>query len=227
MIKDNLADVYQQIERACKQANRSADSVKLIAVSKKHGVAKIRTAYALGQRDFGENYLNEALEKQAQLNDLSIHWHFIGHIQSNKTRKIAEHFDWVHTVDSLKIARRLSTQRPPNLAPINICLQINIDNEDSKSGLAEDIDHLLSLAKSIAELPHIKLRGLMCIPKPKADKQQEIDTFSRMKALQRVLNDNGVRVDTLSMGMSDDLQSAIECGATIVRVGTAIFGKRM
>lgn len=226
MIKKSLQKVHSLIEQSCQQANRSADDVLLLAVSKRHGCDKIREAYAGGQRDFGENYLNEALEKQNQLVDLSIAWHFIGHVQSNKTRKIAEHFAWVHAVDNLKIAKRLSEQRPANLPPLNICLQINIDAEDSKSGLAPDNTTLLALASEISTLSKVNLRGLMCIPAPKANKTAERETFARMAALQSHLNANGLALDTLSMGMSDDLDSAITSGATIVRVGTAIFGAR-
>lgn len=226
MIEKALQKVHLIIEKIGQKSHRPANSVLLLAVSKRHGCDKIRQAYACGQRDFGENYLNEALEKQSRLSDLGINWHFIGHIQSNKTRKIAEYFDWVHTVDSLRIAKRLSAQRPEGLPPINICLQINIDGEDSKSGLTPDEDDLLTQAITIDKLPNIRLRGLMCIPAPKAEKGDERKTFARMANLQSYLNANGLSLDTLSMGMSDDLDSAIECGATIVRIGTAIFGQR-
>ncbi len=225
-IQQSLQDVHLKIRNACAVARRNPATVQLLAVSKRHRVEKIRAAYAAGQTDFGENYLNEALEKQEQLNDLPIQWHFIGHVQSNKTRKIAAHFDWVHTVDSVKVARRLSAQRPDNLSPINICLQINIDNEVSKAGLAPDKAALLTLANDIARLPRLNLRGLMCIPAPKNDSAAERESFARMADLQHFLQANGLSLDTLSMGMSDDLDSAIACGATIVRVGTAIFGAR-
>ncbi len=226
MIIEQLKNVKQHIQQATQAANRPAGSVTLVAVSKRHGSDKIRAAYEQGQRDFGENYLHEALAKQAALASLDIIWHFIGHIQSNKTRKIAEYFAWVHTVDSLKIARRLSSQRPADLPPLNICLQINIDNEDSKSGLFPDKDNILNLAKQISILPHLQLRGLMCIPAPKTEKTAEQATFQRMQDLLAHLNHHGIPADTLSMGMSDDLASAIAHGATIVRVGTAIFGQR-
>ncbi|PID64033.1 MAG: YggS family pyridoxal phosphate-dependent enzyme [Gammaproteobacteria bacterium] len=226
MIEENLKQIYSAIASACKATNRCPDSVRLLAVSKRHGADKIQKAYDCGQRDFGENYLNEALDKQAALAHLAICWHFIGHVQSNKTRKIAEHFDWVHAVDSLKVAKRLSDQRPEGRPPINICLQINIDGEDSKAGLAPDEAALITLAHDIAGLPNVALRGLMCIPAPKADKAEEIATFTRMRNLQQALNASGLSLDTLSMGMSDDLETAITCGATIVRVGTAIFGVR-
>ncbi len=209
---------------------RVKKSIILLAVSKRQSIESIKCAYQLGQQHFGENYLSEALEKQILLADYPIVWHYIGSIQSNKTRKIAENFTWVHSVDSLKVATRLSNQRPDNLPPINICLQINIDNEDTKSGflpnIAHDTDDLSVVVKTINGLPNINLRGLMCIPSPKQNKTDEIATFSRMRELLQQLNDDGLNLDTLSMGMSDDLESAIGCGATIVRVGTAIFGQR-
>ncbi len=226
MIETTLNAVKQQIQSACELVNRSPETVTLLAVSKKHPAESIVRAYQLGQQHFGENYLSEALEKQALLTDYPIIWHYIGSIQSNKTRKIAENFAWVHSVDSLKIATRLSNQRPDNLPPINICLQINIDEEETKSGFLPDNNKLSVLAKTINDLPNVKLRGLMCIPSPKRNKADEIKTFSRMKELLQHLNDDGLNLDTLSMGMSDDLESAIGCGATIVRVGTAIFGQR-
>lgn len=226
MIKDTLQQVRAEISAVCEQAKRSPASVLLLAVSKRHGSDKIRAAYDCGQRDFGENYLNEALAKQGELADLAITWHFIGHIQSNKTRKIAEHFAWAHAVDSLKVAKRLSDQRPDDLPALNICLQINIDGEDSKSGLSPNATDLSALAKQINALPNVNLRGLMCIPAPKTDKAAERETFACMANLLQALNDDGLSLDTLSMGMSGDLDSAIAGGATIVRVGTAIFGAR-
>lgn len=226
-IQQALQGVRAQITGACAQAQRDSAGVRLLAVSKRHGTEKIRAAYAAGQVDFGENYLNEALAKQVELTDLAITWHFIGQIQSNKTRKIAEHFHWVHAVDSFKVAKRLSDQRPAGLPPINICLQINIDDEDSKAGLPPDSATLLTLANEVVNLPNVALRGLMCIPAPKDDAVAARRTFARMAALQAFLNENGLALDTLSMGMSDDLDSAIACGATIVRVGTAIFGARI
>lgn len=226
MLNQNYQQVKDAIVRACQAAHRGANTVTLLAVSKRHNVEKIRAIYALGQRDFGENYLNEALEKQAELSDLSIAWHFIGHIQSNKTRKVAEHFDWVHAVDSFKVAKRLSEQRPKHLSSLNVCLQINIDDEDSKAGLTPNKTAVLALAKKVADLPNINLRGLMCIPAPKDSKDEAHQTFMRMADLQTYVNDNGLSLDTLSMGMSNDLDTAIDCGATIVRVGTAIFGAR-
>lgn len=230
-ITQGLDSVRQSIQQSAANHQRLAADIRLIAVSKRHSVACIRTAFQHQQRDFGENYLNEALEKQTRLADLAITWHYIGSIQSNKTRKIAEHFDWVHTVDSLKIAKRLSAQRPLHLPPLNICLQINIDQEASKSGLAPTLEPLTELLGEIIQLPQITLRGLMCIPAPKAGKEQEKASFTQMQGLlkqlnQRLTQSSGLPLDTLSMGMSDDLDSAIACGATMVRVGTAIFGQR-
>ncbi len=217
--------VLSSIERAT-QLSKQSNTPLLLAVSKRHSAEKIRCLFDCGQRDFGENYLNEALEKQHMLADLAITWHFIGHIQSNKTRKVASHFDWAHTVDSLKIAKRLSAQRPDDMPPLNICLQINIDKEVSKSGLLPNHEALLAIAQEVNTLPNIRLRGLMCIPAPKQHAEEECQSFTRMAELKSFLNDNGLSLDTLSMGMSDDLESAIACGATIVRVGTAIFGAR-
>lgn len=228
MIKQQLEKINKKIQKNCQQHHRHADEVTLLAVSKRHSSARIREAYDCGQRHFGENYLNEALEKQQQLASLDIQWHYIGSIQSNKSRKIAEHFTWVHTVDSIKIATRLANQRPDDLPPLNICLQINIDAEDSKSGLPADKNHLLDVVKTISLLPNIHLRGLMCIPAPKTDIAEERATFTQMQQLLQFINNHvdNVVLDTLSMGMSNDLDAAIECGATIVRVGTAIFGVR-
>ncbi|MGY0398496.1 MAG: YggS family pyridoxal phosphate-dependent enzyme [Ostreibacterium sp.] len=225
-IASSLDNTNQQIALACQKVGRPRHNVLLMAVSKRHGVEKIRQVYDCGQKDFGENYLNEALEKQTVLRDLPIIWHYIGHIQANKTRKIAENFAWVHTVDSIKVAHRLSKQRPDNLPALNICLQVNIDSEQSKSGLLPDKPDLLSFAQEVRRLPRINLCGLMCIPAPKMTKVAESETFTAMQSLQHYLSDNGVKLTTLSMGMSSDLESAISCGATIVRVGTAIFGQR-
>lgn len=225
-IADNHQKVMQTIEQACHTHHRNPEQVTLLAVSKRHSVESIREALAIGQHHFGENYLNEAIEKQEQLSHTEIIWHYIGSIQSNKTRKIAEHFDWVHTVETLKVAQRLSNQRLDSQAPLNICLQINIDDEPTKSGLPNDESTIITIAEQINQLPNITLRGLMCIPAPKPNKAAEIKTFSRMQSLFQTLQSRGIDIDTLSMGMSNDLDSAIECGATIVRVGTAIFGQR-
>jgi hypothetical protein len=202
----------------------------LLAVSKHHSAEKIATAYEAGQRHFGENYLSEALEKQTLLaksnNYRDIQWHFIGPIQSNKTRSIAENFDWVHSVDRLKIAQRLSAQRPVALKNLNLCLQVNIDEEESKSGvLSKDA---LELALEIEKLPRVNLRGLMCIPKSSVDFEQQSASFEKLRALQEGICEAGAfkKLGTLSMGMSNDLEAAIAQGATIVRIGTAIFGSR-
>ena len=223
-MQQRLEAVRQQIEDAAKGANRPPNSVQLLAVSKRHRVEKIRDAYALGQRLFGENYLQEALEKQEQLKDLAIDWHFIGPIQSNKTRLIAENFSWVHSVDRLKIAERLSASRPSHLEPLNICLQVNLDVEASKSGvLLEEVPHFV---RQIEGLPGIHLRGLMAIPAIQSDPEQQRATFERLASCLKQLQRDYPKLDTLSMGMSADLNAAITAGSTIVRIGTAIFGER-
>jgi len=190
-------------------------------VSKTKPAAAVREAHACGQRDFGENYLQEALNKQAELSDLALTWHFIGPIQSNKTRPIAEHFAWVHSVDRLKIAQRLSEQRPAHLPPLNICLQVNVSGEASKSGCAPE--ELPALALAVSQLPNLRLRGLMTIPEPTRDVAQQHAACARLRQLRDDLN---LELDVLSMGMSDDLEAAIAEGATWVRIGTALFGAR-
>lgn len=219
----NLACIRQQITDA--QARFEATQpVTLCAVSKAQPAAAIRAAYGAGQTVFGENYLQEALQKQAELEDCAIAWHFIGPIQSNKTQPIARHFDWVHSVDRLKIAQRLSDARPPDLPPLNICLQVNISEEASKSGASGQ--ELLELALNIKQLPHLQLRGLMAIPAPCSDFEQQRDQFRQVRALFDHLNNHGLQLDTLSIGMSGDFAAAIAEGATLVRIGTAIFGAR-
>lgn len=221
MIRDTLAKVRQRIRDAAQSAGRHADSVGLLAVSKTKPAEQLREAFASGQRDFGENYLQEALGKQVALADLPLVWHFIGPIQSNKTRALAEHFDWVHSVDRLKIAERLSAQRPSHLPPLNICLQVNISEEPSKSGcLPEEVP---ALAAAMAALPHLRLRGLMAIPASSTDPTTQRAAFARLRQLQAQLP---LPLDTLSMGMSEDLEAAIAEGATWVRVGSALFGAR-
>ncbi|PZQ36493.1 MAG: YggS family pyridoxal phosphate-dependent enzyme, partial [Ectopseudomonas oleovorans] len=195
--------------------------IGLLAVSKTKPAEAIREAHAAGLRDFGENYLQEALEKQTQLADLPLIWHFIGPIQSNKTRPIAEHFDWVHSVDRLKIAQRLSEQRPAHLPALNICLQVNISGEDSKSGCSPE--ELTALARAVVALPNLRLRGLMAIPEPTDDVAAQHAAFARLRQLRDEL---ALNLDTLSMGMSHDLEAAIAEGATWVRIGTALFGAR-
>lgn len=220
-IADNIVQVSSRIHAAALAAKRDEDSVQLLAVSKTKPAEALREAYAAGIRDFGENYLQEALSKQLELADLPLIWHFIGPIQSNKTRAIAEHFAWVHSVDRLKIAQRLSEQRPADLPPLNICIQVNVSGEASKSGCTPA--DLPALANAISELPRIKLRGLMAIPEPTEDRAAQDAAFAAVQRLQASLN---LPLDTLSMGMSHDLESAIAMGATWVRIGTALFGAR-
>lgn len=219
-LKDKLRTVENNIGQTAIKHQRQPEQVHLLAVSKKKPAEQIRQVFALGQKAFGENYLQEALDKQQQLLDLDIEWHFIGPIQSNKTRDISAHFSWVHSVDRLKIAQRLSDQRPAHLSPLNICLQLNIDNETSKSGIAPD--QALDLANRIMALPRLKLRGLMAIPAPKQSFDEQFKTFKRVSDIMQAVPE----MDTLSMGMSGDMEAAIAAGATIVRVGTAIFGQR-
>ncbi|CAI3810388.1 Pyridoxal phosphate homeostasis protein [Pseudomonas sp. MM221] len=220
-LADNLSAISARIASAAQAAGRDPASVQLLAVSKTKPASAIREVHAAGVRDVGENYLQEALTKQQALSDLPLIWHFIGPIQSNKTKAIAEHFDWVHSVDRLKIAQRLSEQRPAGLAPLNLCLQVNVSGEDSKSGCAPA--DLPALAKAVAGLPNLRLRGLMAIPEPTDDRAAQEAAFARLRQLQESL---GLGLDTLSMGMSHDLEAAIAQGATWVRIGTALFGAR-
>ncbi|RON07415.1 YggS family pyridoxal phosphate enzyme [Pseudomonas brassicacearum] len=220
-IADNIAQVAARIRAAEQTAQRAEHSVRLLAVSKTKPSDAVREAYAAGVRDFGENYLQEALGKQLELADLPLIWHFIGPIQSNKTRAIAENFAWVHSVDRLKIAQRLSEQRPAELPPLNICIQVNVSGEASKSGCTPA--DLPALANAISALPRLKLRGLMAIPEPTEDRAAQDAAFATVQKLQASLN---LPLDTLSMGMSHDLESAIAMGATWVRIGTALFGAR-
>ena len=220
-IADNIGLVSQRIRAAAEAVQRDPDSVHLLAVSKTKPAQAVREAYAAGLRDFGENYLQEALSKQVELTDLPLSWHFIGPIQSNKTRAIAEHFAWVHSVDRLKIAQRLSEQRPAELPPLNICIQVNVSGEASKSGCTPA--DLPALANAISALPRLTLRGLMAIPEPTDDRAAQDAAFATVRDLQASPN---LPLDTLSMGMSHDLESAIAQGATWVRIGTALFGAR-
>ena len=220
-IADNIAEVEARIRAAALAVQRDVTGIHLLAVSKTKPAAALREAYAAGIRDFGENYLQEARAKQVELADLPLCWHFIGPIQSNKTRDIAEHFAWVHSVDRLKIAQRLSEQRPANLPPLNICIQVNVSGEASKSGCTPA--DLPALAAAISALPRLKLRGLMAIPEPTEDRAEQDAAFATVRTLQESLN---MGLDTLSMGMSHDLESAIAQGATWVRIGTALFGAR-
>ena len=226
-IEKNITSVKQRIDQAVTQAGRDPKSLKLLAVSKTRPASDIEEAFIKGLSAFGENYLQEAIEKINSLATLGAEWHFIGPLQSNKTRQVAEHFDWVHSVDRIKIAKRLSEQRPDHLPPINICLQVNIDAEPSKSGvLPEDA---IDLALIISDLPNIHLRGLMAIPKASSTLNAQRQPFRALRLLKEQVNqqlDNSQKLDTLSMGMSGDIEAAILEGSTILRVGTDIFGPR-
>ncbi|MFH7765132.1 YggS family pyridoxal phosphate-dependent enzyme [Acinetobacter sp. BSP-28] len=221
-LQQSRNQVIQQMEDACKQARRNVESVQLLAVSKTHPSESLREMYQTGQRAFGENYLQEALDKIESLNDLEIEWHFIGHVQRNKTKHLAEKFAWVHGVDRLIIAERLSNQREATQAPLNICLQVNIDAQDTKDGCQPN--EVADLVKNISLLPHLKLRGLMVIPAP-----NNPQAFNDAKALFEAVKTEHAHPedwDTLSMGMSGDMAEAIAAGSTMVRVGTALFGAR-
>ena len=223
-IEQRLQQVHEQIRSAAQAHGRDPASVALLAVSKTRPVDDIRAALRAGQQRFGESYLQEALGKINELSGEPIEWHFIGRLQSNKTRPVAEHFDWVHSVDTAKLLRRLSDQRPAALAPLNVCLQVKIDGEASKGGLApEQLPELTALA---AELPRIRLRGLMTLPAPATGLEAQRRPFRRLRELQQRLNLQGAGLDTLSIGMSSDLEAAIAEQATLVRIGTAIFGPR-
>jgi pyridoxal phosphate enzyme (YggS family) len=224
MIADNLQAVRARVAAACVAAGRAVNSVTLLAVSKTFSVDEIEQAVAAGQTGMGENYIQEAVEKILVLGHNSVQWHCIGPVQSNKTRLVAEHFDWVQSVDRLKIAQRLSEQRPAVLPPLQICIQVNIDGGSNKAGVAPD--ELSALAHAVARLPRLRLRGLMSIPEPASDFAAAIALHSRARRLMDHLNADGLQLDTLSMGMSADLEAAIQAGSTMVRVGTAIFGGR-
>ena len=223
-ITDNISTLARRVRLAAEKSQRKESDILVLAVSKTRPAEALREAYHCGLEAFGENYLNEALEKISALADLPLTWHFIGPIQSNKTRAIAENFDWVHSVDRVKIARRLSAQRPPQLGPIKCCIQVNISNEESKSGLA--VSGVEELAREMLELPAIELRGLMAIPAATDDEDKQLEAFIELRDLMASLQVVAPDLDTLSMGMSGDLETAIEAGSTIVRVGTDIFGPR-
>jgi hypothetical protein len=223
-LKTKLDKVRSRIHEACKNTGRADSDASLLAVSKLQPAEKIRALFDAGQRDFGENYVQEALLKQQQLADLDIRWHFIGPLQSNKTREVAEHFSWVQSVDREKLLQRLSAQRPPKLPPLNICLQVNIDNEPQKAGAP--VAEIPQLAKLANTLPGLRLRGLMAIPAVSADGQTDYQSLLRVADLFRSLRAEGLELDTLSMGMSGDLEAAIEAGSTMVRIGTDLFGPR-
>jgi pyridoxal phosphate enzyme (YggS family) len=224
MIETQLKTVRERVAEACRAANRPTDAVTLLAVSKTFGADAVEAAYAAGQTAFGENYIQEAVHKITQLRHLPLQWHCIGPIQSNKTRLVAEHFDWVHTVDRLKTAQRLSEQRPPGLPPLQVCIQVNVDGGATKSGVLPA--DALALAQQVAALPQLRLRGLMSIPEPAPDFVAACALFARVKVVFDALNREGLGLDTLSMGMSADLAPAIQAGSTMVRVGSAIFGGR-
>ena len=223
-ISDKLQAVLARIADATRKSGRKVGTTTLLAVSKTWPASAVREAAAAGQRAFGENYVQEGISKIEALADLELEWHFIGPLQGNKTRLVAENFAWVHSLDRLKIAERLSAQRPAHLPPLQVCLQVNVSGEESKSGVEPDA--ALALAQQIAALPRLKLRGLMCIPEPTDDFAEQCAAFRRLQQRFTQLKDSGLPLDTLSMGMSHDLEAAIAEGATLVRIGTAIFGER-
>ncbi|MDJ0940255.1 MAG: YggS family pyridoxal phosphate-dependent enzyme [Woeseiaceae bacterium] len=223
-VTENLSIIRDLLTEAANQAERDPATVHLLAVSKKQPIEAILEAAAAGQRDFGENYVQEGLDKIAAAGSERLIWHFIGHLQSNKTRAVAEHFDWVHTIDRLKIARRLSDQRPAGMEALNICLQVDIDNEASKSGAT--VAEVPALARAVSELPNVRLRGLMCLPAQREGFEAQREPFRRLHQLAESIRADGIDLDTLSMGMTGDYRAAIAEGATMVRIGTAIFGPR-
>jgi pyridoxal phosphate enzyme (YggS family) len=225
-ITSKLQLVQSRIEQACSKVDRPANGVTLLAVSKTFPAADVREAFQAGQHRFGENYVQEAVDKMAELADLraQIEWHLIGPLQSNKTRVVAENFDWVHTVDRLKIAQRLSEQRPAHLPPLQVCIQVNTSGEASKSGV--EPAGALALAQAVAHLPHLQLRGVMALPAPSNDASTQHQALKKIREVFDDLRDHGLTLDTLSMGMSADLEMAVEQGSTMVRIGSAIFGQR-
>lgn len=223
-IADKLQQVRTRIAHACQTSARSEDAVTLLAVSKTFPAEAVRQAYAAGQTAFGENYIQEAVEKITALSDLPLQWHCIGPIQSNKTRLVAEHFEWVHTVDRLKTAQRLNDQRPTGMSPLQVCIQVNIDGGATKAGVAPGA--ALELARQVKALPHLRLRGLMTIPEPASSFATACAVHAQARALFDALNAQGLELDTLSMGMTADLEAAVQSGSTLVRVGSAIFGPR-
>lgn len=226
-IADQLQHVRARMAQACAQAGRDPATVRLLAVSKTFGADAVQAAAAAGQTAFGENYVQEGVDKVLALRAAGVgglEWHCIGPLQSNKTRPVAEHFDWVHTIDRLKVAQRLSEQRPDGLPPLQVCVQVNVDGGANKSGVT--LAELPALARAVAALPRLRLRGLMCIPEPAPDFAAACEVFGRARTAFEQLQQAGLALDTLSMGMSDDLEAAIASGSTLVRVGSAIFGRR-
>lgn len=223
-VRDRLAETRNRIASVAMRYGREADSVRLIAVSKTQPAAAIRELAALGQTDFGENYLQEALPKLAALADLPLTWHFIGQLQGNKTRTVAESFHWVHTLDRERIAVRLNEQRHAHAPPLNVCIQVRLEDEPGKGGISKT--EVAALARTVLELPRLRLRGLMCIPPPREGFEAQRQLFAELADCARALREQGMPVDTLSMGMSGDLEAAVAAGATCVRIGTAIFGER-
>lgn len=223
-VTENIANIETQLAQSAIRAGRRPGTVRLLAVSKKQPLDKVLEAADAGQRDFGENFVQEGLEKIRAAGRKDLVWHFIGHLQSNKTREVAESFDWVHSVDRRKIAQRLNDQRPAHLPPLNVCIQVNVDNESAKSGVAPA--EVARLAHQIAKLPNLRFRGLMCLPAIRDGFEEQRKPFAVLRELMQTLNEEGLQLDTLSMGMSDDYAAAIAEGATIVRIGTALFGAR-
>ncbi len=223
-VTENLHKLKQRISDAEKAHGREPDSVTLLAVSKTHPIALIREAYIAGQQCFGENYLQEAVAKKEALSDLEIEWHFIGSVQANKTKAIAENFSWLHSLDRLKVAEKLNHQRPENLPPLNVCIEVNISRQSSKSGIL--IDELPHFISDVSAFERLHIRGLMAIPEPADDKAEQLAIYKEVAEAQQELISNGLVLDTLSMGMTHDFEAAIAAGSTIVRVGTAIFGER-
>lgn len=223
-LKQNLNNVRARLARACEKAGRNPSEIAILAVSKKHSVDRIKALSRMGQNSFGENYVQEALSKMEQFPDEHIEWHFIGPLQSNKTREVASHFQWVQSVDRIKILNRLAGQRPENMPELNICIQVNIDREPQKSGvMPEDV---MELARAAMALPGLRLRGLMTIPMAASAQHDPSASYRLMQALYLELINNGLSLDTLSMGMSGDLEPAIMCGSTMIRIGTDLFGQR-
>ena len=223
-VTENFRKIQDLLAKAAVDAGRAPEEIRLLAVSKTKSAEAVLEAYAAGQRDFGENFVQEGLEKIAAVGKKDAIWHFIGHLQANKTRAVADHFQWVHTIDRLKIARRLSEQRPDDAGPLDVCIEVNIDEEASKSGVPPG--EVADLAAAVAELPRLRLRGLMCLPAIREGFEEQRQPFARLREIRDSLNESGLSMDTLSMGMTADYAAAIHEGATIVRIGTAIFGAR-